>query len=71
MGVNKELIAQISETISKSSLTVELENKTLGEILDEMICLKSEYNSKLYTEKQTELNSYSEVKNKYNMTCKK
>lgn len=71
MGVNKELIAQINETISKYSLTVELEDKTVGEILDEMICLKCEYNSQLYTEKQTELNSYSEVKNKYNRTCKK
>lgn len=55
IGTNQELIAQITEIVSKYSLAVELENKTLDEILDEMICLKSEYSSKLYDEKQIKL----------------
>ena len=43
IGTNQELIVQINGIVSSYSLMIELENKTLGDILDEMQLLKNEY----------------------------
>lgn len=71
IGANQELIVRISEIVSMYSLSVELENKTLGEILDEVVQIKSEYESKIFSEKQIQLKSYRDMKNMYDMTCGK
>lgn len=67
IGTNQELIVQIKGIVSSYSLMIELENKTLGDILDEMQLLKNEYKKKIYSEKQIELNSYGEIKSEYDM----
>lgn len=71
IGTNQELIVQIKGIVSSYSLMIELENKTLGDILDEMQLLKNEYKKKIYSEKQIELNSYGEIKSEYDMICRR
>lgn len=71
IGTNQELIVQINGIVSSYSLMIELENKTLGDILDEMQLLKNEYKKKIYSEKQIELNSYGEIKSEYDMICRR
>ena len=46
---------------------IDIENKTLGDILDEVQLLKKEYKNSIYSEKQIELNSYGEIKSEYDM----
>lgn len=71
IGTNQELIVQIKGILSNYSFMIELENKTLGDILDEMQLLKNEYKNKIYSEKQIELNSYGEIKSEYDMICRR
>lgn len=71
IGTNQELFVQIRDIVSKYSLTIELEDKTLGDILDDMICVKSENKKKIYSEKQVEIASYNAIKNEYNAVCRK
>ncbi|MEE1526805.1 MAG: hypothetical protein U0K31_04195 [Blautia sp.] len=68
---NQELIVQIKDIVSKYSLTIEFKNKTLGDILDDMICMKSEYKNKIYSEKEMRIASYNAIKNEYNAVCRK
>ena len=71
IATNQELIVQIKDIVSKYSLMIEFENKTLGDILDEMLRMKIEYQNRVYSEEQIELNSYSEMKNEYDMVYRK
>ncbi len=71
IGANKELVAQIEDITLKYSLVMEFKNKTLGDILDEMICMKSEYNNKIYSDKGTGIASYGKIKNEYDMVCRR
>ena len=69
--VNQELLVQIKDIVVKYSLPIEFANKTLGDILDDILLLKSEYKNKIYSEKEMEIASYTSIKNEYNAVCKK
>ncbi len=68
---NQELIVQIRDIVSRYSLMIDIENKTLGDILDEVQLLKNEYKNNIYSEKQIELNSYGEIKSEYDRMCRR
>lgn len=68
---NQELIVQIREIVSRYSLMIDIENKTLGDILDEVQLLKKEYKNKIYSGKQIEIASYNEIKHEYNVVNRK
>lgn len=68
---NQELIVQIRDIVSRYSLMIDIENKTLGDILDEVQLLKNEYKNNIYSEKQIELNSYGEIKSEYDRICRR
>ena len=71
IGANQELLVQIKDIVVKYSLPVEFANKTLGNIWDDMLLLKSEYENKIYSEKEMGIASYTSIKNEYNAVCKK
>ena len=71
IGANQELLVQIKDIVVKYSLPIEFANKTLGDILDDMLLLKSEYKNKIYSEKEMGIASYTSIKNEYNAVCKK
>ncbi|MBQ7358821.1 MAG: hypothetical protein IJW63_01855 [Lachnospiraceae bacterium] len=66
---NQESIVQIKDIVDKYSLPMEFANKTLGDILDEMLLLKNEYKNKIHSEKQVKIGSYKEIKHEYDMVC--
>lgn len=66
---NQESLVQIKDIVVKYSLPMELGNKTLGDILDEMQELKCEYKNKIYAEKQIELSCYKEIKKEHDVVC--
>lgn len=68
---NQELLVQIKDIVVKYSLPMEFANKTLGDILDEMLQLKCEYKNKIYAEKQIGMDSYNVIRNEYNAVCRK
>lgn len=68
---NQELLVQIKDIVVKYSLPMEFANKTLGDILDEMLQLKCEYKNKIYAEKQIGMASYNVIRNEYNAVCRK
>lgn len=71
MEDNRELISQIEDIVSKHSLMIDVKNKTVGDILDEMLLMKSEYKNKIYSEKEIGISSYDSIKNEYNLVCRK
>ena len=66
---NSELLLKIKEVILEYSLTIDINNKSVGNILDEAQQLKSEYTSKIYSDKQAGLNVYNDIKNAYTAVC--
>lgn len=64
-----ELFLQIKDVISEYSLTIDINNKSIGNILDEVQQLKSEYASKIYSDKQADLNVYNDIKAAYTTVC--
>ncbi len=68
---NQELIVQIRDIVTGYSLIIDIENKTLCDILDEVQLLKNEYKNNIYSEKQIELNSYGEIKSEYDRICRR
>lgn len=62
MGENQEFIAHISVMVFKYSLTIEFKYKTLSEILTEMIWLKTNMETRVYTENLIRIDFYNTLK---------
>lgn len=62
---NRDLILKIKEIAAEYGLSNEIENQTIGEISKKMCKLKAECNDRIRSEKEININMYSEIKEEY------
>mgnify|MGYP007065870234 CR=1 FL=1 len=60
-----DLVLKFKEIAIEYGLSNEIENQTIGEISKKMCKLKAEYNDRIRSEKEININMYSEIKEEY------
>ena len=62
---NMDLVLKVKEIATEYELSNEIENQTIGEISKKMCKLKAECKDRIRSEKEININMYSEIKEEY------